>query len=224
MGQRHQIYLHGARQPNPKAAAQYARASAPDAPFKRWENYRVSSTGVIGLHHQWLYGHTAVQLLKQALEYAKRLEGEYHVFQPEGHVGSPTAALTALYSLDVRTGYYHTVSELDYGEVENPDRGDNNDGITIIDLTDPKRPGYCFVNLRGSELDGVPAYAPLTAHQYLRHYYHNYLLPGKDAKQERWFKQMRKDVRGVDQHKRHRLLAPDDLARIFPLCPAFARA
>ena len=40
---------------------------------------------------------------------------------------------------------------------------DNNDGITIIDVTDPVSPAYCFVS--------IPSMTPLSATQYVRGYY-----------------------------------------------------
>ena len=52
---------------------------------------------------------------------------------------------------------------------------DNNDGITVIDVTDPESPAYCFVALlRGLECDdrsNVPVLTPLSATQYVRAYY-----------------------------------------------------
>ncbi|KAL6302790.1 hypothetical protein BKA93DRAFT_827094 [Sparassis latifolia] len=39
--------------------------------------------------------------------------------------------------------------------------GDNNDGISVIDVTDPENPAYCFVTTD----------TPLSAEQYVRHYY-----------------------------------------------------
>ena len=55
---------------------------------------------------------------------------------------------------------------------------DNNDGITIIDLTDPESPAYCFVSiyrLEGCEEYGdksnLPVMTPLSATEYVRAYY-----------------------------------------------------
>lgn len=51
--------------------------------------------------------------------------------------------------------------------------GDNNDGITVIDITEPTKPTYCFVSVEGLEAsdDAVPTYVPLSAEQYVRAYY-----------------------------------------------------
>ena len=52
---------------------------------------------------------------------------------------------------------------------------DNNDGITVIDVTDPESPAYCFVSIRGlascENGSGISTMTPLSATQYLRSYY-----------------------------------------------------
>ncbi|TFK83185.1 hypothetical protein K466DRAFT_458492, partial [Polyporus arcularius HHB13444] len=51
-------------------------------------------------------------------------------------------------------------------------QGDNNDGLSILDVTDPEDPAYCF--LTGNETPGTPKqrHAPLDARGYLSAYYH----------------------------------------------------
>jgi len=52
--------------------------------------------------------------------------------------------------------------------------GDNNDGISVIDVTDPTEPSYCFVSVSGleaGESPAVPERIPLSAEQYARAYY-----------------------------------------------------
>lgn len=51
---------------------------------------------------------------------------------------------------------------------------DNNDGITVIDVTDPESPAYCFVSicgLEGEDRTNIPLMTPISATQYLRCYY-----------------------------------------------------
>ncbi|KAJ3530310.1 hypothetical protein NMY22_g8624 [Coprinellus aureogranulatus] len=66
--------------------------------------------------------------------------------------------------------------------------GDNNDGITIIDVSTPSDPSYCFVSTSGLEAakeNNVPRCIPLTASQYLRAYYPIDLDPlTRDDRQE----------------------------------------
>ena len=50
--------------------------------------------------------------------------------------------------------------------------GDNNNGITIFDITDPSHVQYCFVDFYGMESDReVPLMTPLSARTYLEAYY-----------------------------------------------------
>ena len=51
---------------------------------------------------------------------------------------------------------------------------DNNDGTTIIDVTDPESPAYGFVSIHGLQCEdesNIPVMTPLSATQYLRGYY-----------------------------------------------------
>ena len=51
---------------------------------------------------------------------------------------------------------------------------DNNDGITVIDVTDPESPAYCFVSVNGLECEdesNIPLMTPISATQYIRGYY-----------------------------------------------------
>jgi hypothetical protein len=151
MGQRHQIYVVLPKD-HPQAAA---------------------GKKVIGIHHQWLYGHTAARMCERFLRYvleAKKSSCHPFVegFQSAGEI------LSAIYSIDHDNGYYHNVTVLDYGEPEDPSRGDNNDGITVFDLRRLKgkrgRIGYCFVSLFDGYKD-LPKLKPLSARQYVRGYY-----------------------------------------------------
>jgi len=48
-------------------------------------------------------------------------------------------------------------------------QGDNNDGITIIDITTPENPSYCFIS--GCDLRSADGGVPLSAEEYVRAYY-----------------------------------------------------
>jgi hypothetical protein len=152
MGQRHQIYVA-----LPKTT--------------RFEKK------VIGIHHQWLYGHTAIRMATLFLRYVKtepHLGSEYHPFAL-GY-DSPEALLKTLYSCDHEEGYYHNVCVLEDGEPEDPNLGDNNDGITVFDLRDvvQGRVSYCFANLYDPEDPpdrAFPMLTPVTGRTYARRYY-----------------------------------------------------
>ena len=62
---------------------------------------------------------------------------------------------------------------------------DNDDGITVIDMTDPEHPAYCFVSLSETEF-GV--HIPLSAEQYLCSYY-PVPTSEKMKKEETWLNQ-----------------------------------
>ncbi|KAF4619320.1 hypothetical protein D9613_004888 [Agrocybe pediades] len=56
--------------------------------------------------------------------------------------------------------------------------GDNNDGITVLDISDPLSPSYCFVSIYGLSIhdqeaasEDVPELVPLSAKTYVRAYY-----------------------------------------------------
>jgi hypothetical protein len=46
---------------------------------------------------------------------------------------------------------------------------DNNDGITVIDITTPENPSYCFIS--GSDLSNAKDRVPISAEEYVRSYY-----------------------------------------------------
>jgi hypothetical protein len=113
MGQRHQIYV------------------------------RLADKSVIGIHHQWLWGITAVCRLANYLNFTMTADEPLN----------KTEALDRLalcYSIDMQTGYYHDVHKLDDEETINPEKTDNNNGITLIDLSG-KTPKYCFMSLHHLE-------------------------------------------------------------------------
>ena len=62
-----------------------------------------------------------------------------------------------------------TVIELPYDT--GYDQGDNNNGITIIDITALDQVAYCFADFFGMESAEVPLHTPLTAWQYVHAYY-----------------------------------------------------
>ncbi|KAF6232196.1 hypothetical protein HO173_009579 [Letharia columbiana] len=146
------------------------------------------------IHHQWLYGHTALRRclgtlqifadpanripLEQELIAAQRQDDDFWTPPEDGfheknvHVPFPfiaTCLITGA-SFGPDDGYYHPVL------VENfymaYDEGDNNNGITVFDITEPSNVRYCFVDFYGMESErSVQLMAPLTARIYLEAYY-----------------------------------------------------
>ncbi|KAI9339976.1 hypothetical protein BDR26DRAFT_861912 [Obelidium mucronatum] len=63
---------------------------------------------------------------------------------------------------------------MSFEELDDPHDGANNDGVSIIDISDIKNPRYCFLNiehLEGLLGEAVPVNLPLSAEMYVRSYY-----------------------------------------------------
>jgi len=175
MGQRHQIYV------------------AVPTKGKKFE--------ILGFHHQWLYGHTAVTQAARMMEFLSKSEytpfkrGHYE-FSREGMI----EIIKAIYSVIPEDGYYHNIHELYQETCKNPLYGDNNDGITVIDARDNESPGYCFVNIDHLECDEVATQPekliPLSGEDYLRLYYPywDYVLENQELPKKKRLPYWLKDV------------------------------
>lgn len=166
MGQRHQIYIK-----LPKAL------------------------GIAGLHHQWLFGANAVTTLARVLNFYTK-QGDCGPLTEDLSYGKrrQVEAVRSLYSLDQETGYWHYVHNLHDAEetyaerdpnyvnppeVIDPRNGDNNDGITIIDVSKGDfRYAFMSIGHLEGEVDPKPL-TILTAEEYLNCYYPNYLFSKK---------------------------------------------
>lgn len=159
MGQRHQIYVR-----LPKV--DYGKSN----PNTRGEK-------TIGIHHQWLYGKTALKLLKQYLEFNAIKDAEDKKFDSFTRNYDQLEKLAACYSLLAAEGYYHGVyqftEENDKDCLADPRLGDNNDGITVIDLSKPEIE-YCFMSIGHIEAtngENCRVLKPLSAIEYVTYYY-----------------------------------------------------
>ena len=114
MGQRHQIYV--------KLPKKYYNKG----------NCNNKDSRVIGIHSQWLWGKTALELLQNLVVFCLNTE-KYNPFTT--HSEEAIDLLQGLYSLNVDKGYFARCHVLKEG-TDNPLLGDNNNGITIIDLSD----------------------------------------------------------------------------------------
>ena len=128
MGQRHQVYV---RLP----AINYGKGTPNTKPER-----------TIGLHHQWLYGFTAIRLLRNYLMFWERCDKQYNQMID---LGGSVQVLEGCYSIDAERAYNAGVSMLVSGvdaSLEDPRKGDNNNGITVIDLRG-KKPKYAFLSI-----------------------------------------------------------------------------
>ncbi|KAL2281063.1 hypothetical protein FJTKL_12083 [Diaporthe vaccinii] len=179
MGQRHQLFV----------------IAKPEG-----QQYR----SLAAVHHQWLYGMSALvtchRLLRifqddanrlpiqQELAFASELFGEASeadikalvARNDEGaapsHVPCPfpfiTTCLVVGASYDPELGKCSSVDEECFGMGYN--HGDNNNGITVLDISDLGNVRYCFVDYQGMEsARAVPLYTPLDGWTYLMAYFND---------------------------------------------------
>ncbi len=151
------------------------------------------------IHHQWLYGRSAIASLERALILATNSYDPTFdsLFGRSSHghwCGDGTNAIAAAISVDPAEGYFHPVHVLENKEINgavelpsgafymppvklDPNDFDNNDGITLIKFKRGEvRPGYCFItpgHLSGYHWPkaGLPKFGPWTAAEYLEFYY-----------------------------------------------------
>lgn len=148
------------------------------------------------IHHQWLYGFTAIRTLDRVLRLAANCwdgKGTDYMFgrDKNGYTGGDgTRAIAAAMSVDPDSGYYHNASiwePADWNGMEGnryrggyvtpqnlkPGMFDNNDGITLIRFKRGERlPSYAFIT--PGHLEGKHwkcGKGPWTALQYLKFYY-----------------------------------------------------
>lgn len=176
MGQRHQIYVA-----LPHCYLCNGKGKRPDMPKQNECNGcggRGTSHGkVMGIHHQWLYGHTAIKSCARFLTFLrKRIESDDAKYGITGF-DNPIDALCAVYSCNPEEGYYHNVSPFtpDEGECKDPRKGDNNDGITIIDARDIRngvvRYAFMSVQVDTEGAHPLPHFVPVSARTYVESYY-----------------------------------------------------
>jgi hypothetical protein len=211
MGQRHQVYLRtGSKFYNPN-------------------NPNNKEAKTVAIHHQWLYGHTALRLLHNFMKfYENDCSGSYSSTEDPD---TCLDILSNIYSCDFSTGYYHTVHNITKELIANdPRNGDNNNGITVIDIEDGVLK-YCFLSLTGLEcMDSSVVspyddwnledhldldlrlkyenYQPIDAHHWIQLHY------GRDwLKKDPYMLEVEKLVKYVCGHE---LLTVQRLAEIFP--------
>ncbi|KAG6919679.1 hypothetical protein DXG01_002622 [Tephrocybe rancida] len=155
MGQRHQIFLIAKIIPHKLTEAKYRCIAA--------------------MHHQWCYGSLPLLATRRLLTLLKKPEhsqivreelrvlngkyGRWRVAPKTPTVPCPFSSFLLSVSFNM-PDFSNAVLDSNMGSSQ----GDNNDGITIVDITDPENPSYCFSRR-------VPCRAPLTATQYIRAYY-----------------------------------------------------
>lgn len=202
MGQRHQIY----------------------AAFRPGNKGKFA---VVGAHHQWLYGRTAVQQASRVMQLMSGLfskgredRADYDHYNPFWTKQTAHRTLDSLYSFIPEDGYYSGVvlfyGDQDNGETKDPRRGDNNDGITVFDFRDMSNLGYCFMRLPNdgdTTISKATGGVPMSAREYMSLYYslrdgmalgqyEEYILKHAESKRQkakawRWIKDNRAECRNM---------------------------
>ncbi|KAI9325001.1 hypothetical protein BDR26DRAFT_880238 [Obelidium mucronatum] len=157
MGQRHQAFL-----------------------IRRFRTGKVYS--VASLYHQWLYGRgpltaTAAfcrSLAASSTEATAALLAFEATASPKDIEGFSVGKVPFIDLLFITAFGVHGVMSPELITVAGPHFCDNNDGVSIIDISDIGNPRYCFVNidhLEGCLGAAVPVNLPLSAEMYVRAYY-----------------------------------------------------
>ena len=134
-----------------------------------------SKLETIGFHHQWIWGYAACRQLARVIQFY-----EAAVAYANRDYMPMAQAFEAVYSVDIESGYYSKIHRLE--SCDYPENEDNNNGITVIDLTG-ERPRYAFASFVGLECldaskeNSYKNWTPISAHEYLTLHYPNYETP-----------------------------------------------
>ncbi|KAK7031162.1 hypothetical protein VNI00_013577 [Paramarasmius palmivorus] len=210
MGQRHQAFL----------IVRLTPASSEGEQSKAY--YRC----VCAIHHQWCYGRLPLSATRRFLNLLKNPENAEivrdEIRRAHGKYGrqGTEPAIPALafpytqflfvqaFNMDIDNPYYAYASGVGFERaLLNPNVGccdhDNNDGITIVDITDPLNPAYCHSNYGGGILD---------AEDYVRRYYRKEGSEDKEHESE-----VEKDVQcHIASLKNERVIAREALNEVWP--------
>lgn len=248
MGQRSQTFL---RVKNPLFPYLKEADDAKSAEvIKKW--VKILGTGeytILAYHHQWLYGITFANIAHTMLDFyhGGKVDSisdhnhplgntEYFVremfrFRDNNHVGRYIDLHTWLLSIHNfpwlgtrERGYegFTFINESDPWVSQYFDKGDNNDGVCVIDCITGK---YAFIKLYGEIGNKIlPNYTPLTAAQYVECYYpldtnnlNEFCDPEEATEAAIKANKKRVDL-ATRKYKKYGLLTVEELSAMFPKC------
>lgn len=212
MGQRHQVYYRLPRE-------FFFEGNCNNRPERN-----------IGFHVQWSYGTLPVRNVLRVFDWLRKAGRDAHMGTAKWSMPySLNGDLIYVQSFDAVAGNvsrYYPLGKVDsaYGDdqergnaedqsiCDDPRNGDNNDGITVIDLcpvAKGKPPTYAFVSIDGLDAAGIrdcaKAGVPLSAAQYMAAYY----PAGSDN--------MPKDIgQLIDAMAQYKVMSAARLRTIFP--------
>jgi len=192
MGQRHQIFI---KVNNPiKLKRNYVSKEENSKARKIFGNAKHT---IIAVHHQWLYGRSAVYNIGHIFDITKNMNDYNNPFSYDYSFDSLDSYINdVMMMLQVQTNPLHPrgtgIEKMTFlntecldenGNYENKwgdirldfRNGDNNDGISIVDIIERK---YCLINLFSQDIDdnsvmGLPSMTPSSAESYVHCYYRN---------------------------------------------------
>ena len=151
MGQRHQVYVI----------------------FK--DGYS-NKTGVHAFHAQWSYGTLPIRAIDRLLTFSKNAAKNGNTLS-DWRVHGLSAVLSADMVEGEINNHFSIQGDMLKNGAINPDCGDNNDGISIIDIRNMSKPKYGLMFLfEHEETKGVKTkeYKILNAKDYVRAYYKDF--------------------------------------------------
>lgn len=221
MGQRHQIFL---KVRNPlKMERNYISKEEKSKSRKIFGSGKYT---IIAIHHQWLYGRSAVFNIKHILNITENMNDYNNPFSDDYLVDSLDSYINdVMMLLQVQTNPLHPrgtgIEKMTFLNTECLDEngkygnecdirlnftfGDNNDGISIIDTIERK---YCLINIHRQDIgenssSGLPSMLPSSAEDYVHCYYPN---------QE----EVRDNILCCNQLKKYDILTLKEVSKLFP--------
>ena len=192
-----------------------------------------AGTETIGCHHQWLYGATAVQQLRNILEFNFKARENYKLGNKEGYLDSQDvkSIVLNLASTNAKEGYYHNVLDLK-SETESwpnsldPDCQDNNDGQFFIDFTVKGKPKVGFTHPfsrdtyedDGEEVVGFDKWQIMGAREYFHLYYSQKEIDEATETNNKgdiaFFNKALRNIKWIENHIK--LLTQEELFTLYP--------
>lgn len=252
MGQRHQIFLNV---PNPVHCCYGSRVTD-----KMREYFGGGVTTILPYHNQWLYGRSALQSCLNALKHSiavpsknKTVKSAFGSFSSPFSMNGIDSTFSDPEKFVAAIGFImnYIPADTDFVEAgflsswylggdapemrEDFTMGDNNDGITIIDVITNK---YCFMNIstyknaKGElsySANDLPYLVPVSAHEYVKAYYGEtletcnpyHIREERKVAQNKTAKQLVKDIKNqnmklVKQFAGFEVLTAEEVAVLFP--------
>jgi len=187
----------------------------------------------IAIHHQWLYGATAVQQLRNILEFNFKASVNYKLGSKESYLSSNevNSIVLNLASTNAKEGYYHNVISLnaeakEYPDSLNPDYQDNNDGQFFIDFTVKGKPkvGFTYPFSRdtyeddGEVIQGFDKWQIMGAREYFALYYSQKEIDKATENNNKddiaFFNKALRNIKWIENHTK--LLTQKELFDLYP--------